>query len=68
MSQENTNPTQEERDREQEQMMLAEREARRAEMMHRNLDYGGVQGISRVIIAIVLVAAFFALLYYLSLE
>jgi hypothetical protein len=68
MSQENTNPTQEERDREQEQMMLAEREARRAEMMHRNLDYGGVQGISRVIIAIVLVAAFFALLYYLSLD
>ncbi len=62
------NPTQEDRDREQEQMMLAEREARRAEMMHRNLDYGGMQGISRIVIAIILVAAFFGLLYFLSLD
>ena len=48
------------------QEMLAEREARRAEMMHRNLDYGEFRGVGGIIIAIILVAAFFALMYFLS--
>ena len=62
------NLTQEERDQAEEQMNLAELEARRSEMMHRNLDYGNVRGLGGIIIGIILVAAFFGLLYFLSLD
>lgn len=53
-------------EREQEQRALEEREARRMEMMHANLSYGDVRGISGIIIWVLVVAAIFGLMYYLS--
>ena len=46
--------------------MLAEREARRSEMMHRNLDYGDVRGITAMVIWIIVVVLLFAAMYFLS--
>lgn len=50
----------------QDQDMLAEREARRSEMMHRNLDYGDVRGITAMVIWIIVVVLLFAAMYFLS--
>ncbi len=57
-------PTPEER--EQEQKAFEEREARRTEMMHANLNYGNMRGIGGIIIWGLIVAAVFGLMYYLS--
>ena len=50
---------------EQEQAILADREARRAELYH-NLDSGGMKGIVGIIVWFIVVALIFALMYFLS--
>lgn len=55
-------------DREREQEMLREREARRIEMMHENLNYGHVRGIGGIIVWGIIVAIIFGLMYFLSLS
>ena len=49
-----------------EQALLAEREARRSEMIHRNLGYGDMKGIGSIIIWFIVVALIFAVMYFLS--
>ena len=51
---------------EPDQALLAEREARRSEMMHHNLDYGDMKGIGSIIIWFVVVVLIFAAMYLLS--
>lgn len=51
---------------EPDQALLAEREARRSEMIHRDLDYGDMKGIGSIIIWFIVVALIFAAMYFLS--
>lgn len=51
---------------EPDQALLAEREARRSEMMHHNLDYADMKGIGSIIIWFVVVVLIFAAMYFLS--
>ena len=48
------------------QAMLADMEARRAEMMHRNLDYGDMKGVGGIIVWFIIVVLIFCLMYFLS--
>ncbi len=51
---------------EPDQVLLAEREARRSEMIHRDLDYGDVKGVGSIIVWFIVVALIFAAMYFLS--
>ncbi len=51
---------------EPDQALLAEREARRSEMMQHNLDYGDMRRIGSIIIWFIVVALIFAVMYFLS--
>ena len=51
---------------EPDQAFLAEREARRSEMMQHNLDYGDMRRIGSIIIWFIVVALIFAAMYFLS--
>ena len=51
---------------EPDQTILADREARRSEMMYQNLDSGGLKGIRGIIIWFIVVVLIFALMYFLS--
>ena len=51
---------------EPDQALLAEREARRSEMIHRDLDYGDVKGVGSIIVWFIVVALIFAAMYFLS--
>ena len=51
---------------EPDQALLAEREARRSEMIHRNLYYGDVKGLGSIIIWFIVVALIFVVMYFLS--
>ena len=51
---------------EPDQVLLAEREARRSEMMQHNLDYGDMSRIGSIIIWFIVVVLIFAVMYFLS--
>lgn len=51
---------------EPDQALLAEREARRSEMIHRDLDYGDVKGVGSIIVWFIVVALIFAAMYFHS--
>lgn len=49
-----------------ERASLAEMEARRAGMMHRNLDYGDMKGVGGIIVWFIVVVLIFCLMYFLA--
>ena len=51
---------------ESERATLAEMEARRADMMHRNLNYSDMKGVVGIIVWFIIVVLIFCLMYFLS--